>query len=116
MDASSTYRPGGDPARSTTLRTTTSAAQTAMARIQRRRRPRPASGSGSPTSCGDEVLEQPACPGALEIQLLGVALDADDKSPSRVFDRLDEPVVRASTHDEVAAQVAHRLVVHAVDI
>src|SRR5579863_8359238 len=110
------YSPGGDPARSTTLRTMTSAATTAKAPIQRRRCSRPASGSGSPTSCGDEVLEQPACPGTLEVQLLRVALHADNEPPPRVLHRFDEAVVRACADDEITSEVAHGLVMHAVHV
>src|ERR1700680_4416764 len=72
--------------------------------------------SGSPTRRGDEVDEEPPCPLTLEVQLLGVTLDTDHEPPSRMLDRLDQPVVRAGADHEIVAEVAHRLVVHAVHV
>src|ERR1700694_5962058 len=101
MDASSTYRPGGDPERSTRLRTATRTAQTAKAPTQMRRCARPIPAPGSPTRRGDEVDEESGGPLALEVQLLGVALHADNEPPSRVLDPLDETVRGTGADHEI---------------
>src|SRR5580704_5755549 len=64
----------------------------------------------------DELGEETARPVPFEVELLGMALESDNETPSRVFHGLDKPVVRACGHHEVAAEAAQRLVMHAVDI
>src|ERR1700694_287984 len=114
MDASSTYRPGGEPERSTRLRTATRTAQRAKAPTQMRRCARPIPAFGSPTRRVDEVDEEATGPLALDVQLLGVALHADNEPPSRVLNPLDETVGSAGADHELACEIAHRLMVHAV--
>ena len=43
----------------------------------------------------------------LEVQLLGMALDADHEPPSGVLDGLDQSVVGAGADHEIVAEVAH---------
>jgi hypothetical protein len=45
-----------------------------------------------------------------------MALHTDHEAPSRMLQRLDEAIVRSRGHDQIAPNVAHRLVMHAVHV